>query len=196
MGVFLSPPASRLMKSCLPHARGGVSPSRPPGAYTGQSSPRPWGCFLYPQLCRIGDTVFPTPVGVFPKADDEPLDLLSLPHARGGVSSLLRVNAGAQTSSPRPWGCFLPLRISTIEPIVFPTPVGVFLNSCFMVLSPLSLPHARGGVSNFSGVLGQGFWSSPRPWGCFSKGAATVLLEMVFPTPVGVFRFVREIQPR
>ncbi|SMG65270.1 hypothetical protein BMETH_321_2 [methanotrophic bacterial endosymbiont of Bathymodiolus sp.] len=34
------------MASCLPHARGGVSPVIKSKALDSQSSPRPWGCFF------------------------------------------------------------------------------------------------------------------------------------------------------
>ena len=66
VGVFPARIRLAVELSGLPHARGGVSSA--PGLVdaTGESSPRPWGCFQsqaqgYRQLL-----VFPTPVGVFP----------------------------------------------------------------------------------------------------------------------------------
>ena len=71
--------------------------------------------------------VFPTPVGVFlGQSAGQPLRP-GLPHARGGVSvNHLFLGTDAE-SSPRPWGCFLPLQLAPVSPLVFPTPVGVFL---------------------------------------------------------------------
>ena len=91
--------------------------------------------------------VFPTPVGVFLEEERKKQQPESLPHARGGVSFKYIVRAPADTSSPRPWGCFCVRSSRIFLNPVFPTPVGVFL--AVAVLDPLefSLPHARGGVS-------------------------------------------------
>ena len=73
--------------------------------------------------------------------------LVSLPHARGGVSVFKRFVSIHETSSPRPWGCFLKRLQFRLENEVFPTPVGVFLLDLIGVVMDLGLPHARGGVS-------------------------------------------------
>ena len=70
------------------------------------SSPRPWGCFYAEQMKVIDSLVFPTPVGVFPCGGKPPSGIWSLPHARGGVSSIFGGVDIARQSSPRPWGCF------------------------------------------------------------------------------------------
>ena len=70
---------------------------------------------------------------------------------------------------------------------VFPTPVGVFLMESRISLPPLSLPHARGGVSGSSKRPRKRNGSSPRPWGCFPRRLRRGLRLAVFPTPVGVF---------
>ncbi len=51
----------------------------------------------------------------------------------------------------------------------------------------ISLPHARGGVSEAKIDNDQAIESSPRPWGCFWELAALPPRHSVFPTPVGVF---------
>ncbi len=104
----------------LPHARGGVS-------------------YLIP--------VFPTPVGVFLANKSSNILSIRLPHARGGVSGAALTTAGQKLSSPRPWGCFCYSYLEDVMEIVFPTPVGVFLTGLLFFLGLLSLPHARGGVS-------------------------------------------------
>ena len=138
-------PASR----CLPHARGGVSYRVVPLDQLIQSSPRPWGCFPKTEWTVLDILVFPTPVGVFPISPPASKECISLPHARGGVSSIRRTASHGFSSSPRPWGCFF-LKTRASECIsVFPTPVGVFLNG------------QRGASMRFP--------SSPRPWGCFRQ---------------------------
>ncbi|VGL02048.1 Domain of uncharacterised function (DUF2825) [Klebsiella pneumoniae] len=90
-------------------------------------------------------------------------------------------------SSPRTWGCFPPPRATGATLDVFPTHVGVFLKNMCRPSHPKSLPHARGGVSQFTRRLSGRNMSSPRTWGCF--GSAVLLREPhgVFPTHVGVF---------
>ena len=115
------------MVRCLPHARGGVSPTT--GAQYGveASSPRPWGCFHHVDTVAVDGWVFPTPVGVFlllVMAAEVPG---GLPHARGGVSKGYASLKDVDESSPRPWGCFLRIAAGCQE--------------------PPGLPHARGGVS-------------------------------------------------
>ncbi len=141
VGVFLADPVLVQAVAGLPHARGGVSDagrmlsgiwrSSPKGASrqrVSRSSPRQWGCFLYGPVRRLGDLVFPTPVGVFLSAATRAAPAVSLPHARGGVSLLLAEPAEQAASSPRPWGCFHFIPVKNADHLVFPTPVGVFLS--------------------------------------------------------------------
>ena len=117
------------------------------------------------------------------KRRDEP----SLPHARGGVSSLPLVKVPVGESSPRPWGCFRRACSARATRKVFPTPVGVFLfpPSTFRAIG--CLPHARGGVSHAIQTLPIAARSSPRPWGCFYASRLLYGVAGVVPTPVGVF---------
>ena len=90
----------------LPHARGGVSMLCYCNGSMSESSPRTWGCFW-----RAGDAygaagVFPTHVGVFPMRTSFNTTVLSLPHARGGVSRFATSAGPWRESSPRTWGCF------------------------------------------------------------------------------------------
>ncbi len=93
--------------------------------------------------------------------------MISLPHARGGVSSAGAPAVALPRSSPRPWGCFRGLVTSGLWSVVFPTPVGVFLYSERLPAGTQRLPHARGGVSHAPPSSGFDLRSSPRPWGCF-----------------------------
>ena len=131
--------------------------------------------------------VFPTHVGVFLNWYFSRLVIYRLPHARGGVSDLLICLPLLLQSSPRTWGCFHIIKIREKLASVFPTHVGVFLGFGFGFACFFRLPHARGGVSQFTRRLSGRNMSSPRTWGCF--GSAVLLREPhgVFPTHVGVF---------
>ena len=93
--------------------------------------PTPVGVFRRSCLWGKPVFVFPTPVGVFLAIVTIIRVCVSLPHARGGVSSGLTEVSSQVQSSPRPWGCFL-LDLCWGQGLgVFPTPVGVFLNMEF-----------------------------------------------------------------
>ncbi len=67
VGVFLVRFYKLIVYLSLPHARGGVSRAELRRGFEGASSPRPWGCFPNPVNGKHMVTVFPTPVGVFPR---------------------------------------------------------------------------------------------------------------------------------
>ena len=115
-------------------------------------------------------------------------------------------------SSPRAWGCFLQFcatvhhapglphvrggvstRFSMLSCLsqVFPTCVGVFLNTYVLQCSSDSLPHVRGGVSQCLCAEDACRVSSPRAWGCFLVLIPLMLNQVVFPTCVGVFLMYR-----
>ena len=147
VGVFLIRDVVRLMKSCLPHVRGGVSFMGATRSTSATSSPRAWGCFCTGYLYHSYTEVFPTCVGVFPAHRLSSRETEGLPHVRGGVSGLQMLETAGLGSSPRAWGCFRQARRYRTRPMVFPTCVGVFQL------------HRRMG--------GHGGRSSPRAWGCF-----------------------------
>ena len=151
------------------------------------SSPRPWGCFLALFEADLLYNVFPTPVGVFPPRPTPGTFPLRLPHARGGVSSMISDKRFLTRSSPRPWGCFSQCYTIRASCDVFPTPVGVFRYSVYREPYKARLPHARGGVSGIRWRVADAKASSPRPWGCFHIQLRTGKSIDVFPTPVGVF---------
>ena len=171
------------------------------------SSPRSWGCFYRGALVRLGHEVFPTLVGVFLYDGRLLQPVPSLPHARGGVSPVWSWFYLPGLSSPRSWGCFLAKPRQRSLPHVFPTLVGVFPRSGvggpFRCVFPtlvgvfplrklsisfaISLPHARGGVSQAILKKLECGKSSPRSWGCFRVRACHQVRDGVFPTLVGVF---------
>ena len=187
VGVFLTGPAASAVSSSLPHARGGVSIF--PSFFTlpMRSSPRSWGCFHKEARPPGGDRVFPTLVGVFPPTARWSCWASSLPHARGGVSEKHARRIGYAGSSPRSWGCFHDAATSGECPAVFPTLVGVFLVVSKRTIISVSLPHARGGVSERLGLAVAKVASSPRSWGCFRDALLDAARPFVFPTLVGVF---------
>ena len=169
VGVFLGRYITGSGAGGIPHARGGVSLlTGLPGA--GKSySPRPWGCFCIIRRYTAGWSVFPTPVGVFPTLFIVQLGSHGIPHARGGVSVSRSSGFHLAGYSPRPWGCFHHCWYRPDAELVFPTPVGVFLNRTRLDAGALRY--------------------SPRPWGCFPLCRPGARARWVFPTPVGVFPF-------
>ena len=128
-----------------------------------------WGCFRTRRGPSCLTCVFPTHVGVFPLFTQVSLNLGSLPHACGGVSSLNELIILCLVSSPRMWGCFSRRHSGHFGYGVFPTHVGVFPKGKNCHKKTLRLPHACGGVSQVSLALRTGKLSSPRMWGQFSS---------------------------
>ena len=126
-------------------------------------------------------------MGVFPSTKRWPSLWPRLPHARGGVSTLLWYGETVEPSSPRSWGCFSTGRGRTPTATVFPTLVGVFLVGHSLPHHGQSLPHARGGVSDGRRPSLLAAASSPRSWGCFCGPSWASIYRAVFPTLVGVF---------
>ena len=127
VGVFPGVQKKACSRFCLPHARGGVSETAAVFASAPRSSPRSWGCFSANQCPQGLEDVFPTLVGVFLSRVIWCCPASRLPHARGGVSSLLARCKRPPSSSPRSWGCFPRLPFLPVHVHVFPTLVGVFL---------------------------------------------------------------------
>ena len=178
-----------MIPCCLPHACGGVSLDILTVSVYSQSSPRLWGCFRTANSRISGQSVFPTPVGVFLQAVLAALEPISLPHACGGVSVSELQFVEREMSSPRLWGCFQAYVSDGAHGTVFPTPVGVFLRFTDIAPDTAGLPHACGGVSQFREAFALQRLSSPRLWGCFQSGQGLGGRGAVFPTPVGVFPF-------
>ena len=116
-----------------------------------------------------------------------------LPHVRGGVSLSSPFKSLCKLSSPRSWGCFLYWSLVPYPLLVFPTFVGVFLSNCLSDKDHFSLPHVRGGVSSPLSSSSSSISSSPRSWGCFCGGKGAVCPWRVFPTSVGVFLYLKQL---
>ena len=156
-------------------------------AFLTGSSPRAWGCFCTPHMTVFRTPVFPTCVGVF-LADSHTInDMTGLPHVRGGVSLFHPKGHLVGVSSPRAWGCFHSTAGVLPDIFVFPTCVGVFPPHPQGAGFLQSLPHVRGGVSEWQDAFEFWHMSSPRAWGCFRDTRARGYESIVFPTCVGVF---------
>ena len=151
----------------LPHACGGVSNSNVTRMQPTESSPCLWGCFSAGHPVLGCNFVFPMLVGVFLATFFGKKRHLRLPHACGGVSSILDFLVCFELSSPCLWGCFCAAVSDTFARDVFPMLVGVF--PCVQVrkVTGGSLPHACGGVSHRIRVTVTDEMSSPCLWGCF-----------------------------
>ncbi len=187
VGVFLLGKTLASFKSCLPHARGGVSFNGDNRQLLAESSPCTWGCFFCRLYRRHKMQVFPMHVGVFPSDATHRTVTDGLPHARGGVSKFEREVQQLRRSSPCTWGCFWSHVGMTYNGEVFPMHVGVFPRDSGVTLRSCCLPHARGGVSKSRDLLLLSRLSSPCTWGCFCRLNLPVQRIYVFPMHVGVF---------
>ena len=187
VGVFLKRITNIFDQIGLPHACGGVSVQVRACSAPEPSSPRMWGCFYSTVVNMANRKVFPTHVGVFPSQFAWRFRWECLPHACGGVSSILSYLWEYFMSSPRMWGCFRDPHARLGTENVFPTHVGVFPAGSSGRKPVAGLPHACGGVSLEDRGIEPEAMSSPRMWGCFWIWKKSKTDRIVFPTHVGVF---------
>ena len=109
------------------------------------------------------------------------------PHAGGDVSIGFPQRLRGQAFSPRRWGCFFDDVECEVLFRVFPTQVGMFLESSMKYLFADRFPHAGGDVSVDSESDLKISKFSPRRWGCFSNSLLIIASMSVFPTQVGMF---------
>ena len=139
------------------------------------------------RIHRQDSPVFSTLVEVFLGAAYIFDQFISLLHARGGVSCHFSHSLELTGSSPRSWRCFYYPDCDPLHQKVFSTLVEVFLNFISFLQLPLSLLHARGGVSACSESATSLALSSPRSWRCFHFSESFHLFKIVFSTLVEVF---------
>ena len=106
VGMFLNLKAVADDIYGLPHGRGDVSAAPSLRSSEPSSSPRAWGCFYSGLLCRFGEYVFPTGVGMFLTSHVKTSVSCCLPHGCGDVSTVDDYIAKLEQFSPRAWGCF------------------------------------------------------------------------------------------
>ena len=87
---------------------------------------------------KVSGQGFPTRVGVFLNAIVTPGAISRLPHVRGGVSQHIFEMVGQKRSSPRTWGCFPDTQRQFHRSQVFPTHVGCFCQSFYLMKEPIT----------------------------------------------------------
>ena len=185
--MFPSGLESKSGQPSLPHGRGDVSKEVHEKSASRKSSPRAWGCFHQSKFSGRWFRVFPTGVGMFLDALNKATKETSLPHGRGDVSKKVSPYVVVFRSSPRAWGCFRRRNRACPWGFVFPTGVGMFLDTLTLKGDPTGLPHGRGDVSKAEMTHALSVASSPRAWGCFPLGLRQEAFRGVFPTGVGMF---------
>ena len=186
-GVFPLLRPCRASSAGLPRASGGVSFVGVSCVEMLRSSPRKRGCFPDALgLLWLAD-VFPAQAGVFLIRFGLLNDLIGLPRASGGVSTVISLARLLARSSPRKRGCFAHVLVVHDENPVFPAQAGVFPHRTHRPAGRKGLPRASGGVSAASLGLTRGIWSSPRKRGCFYGVIVRLALRKVFPAQAGVF---------
>jgi len=150
----------------LPHTRGGVPVHACGDKGNRRSSPHTWGCPYLDKRDAWRTKLFPTHVGVSPHTAGVLPFWDALPHTRGGVPFSHSVGVNVLYSSPHTWGC--PYIVSHIREAnnLFPTHVGVSLIKIDGAVTPITLPHTRGGVPRQIAIYTRFINSSPHTWGC------------------------------
>ena len=105
-GVFPNPQRGCRLFRPLPRARGGISAIRLPYNPEVSSSPRTRGYFLPRPMRQASRRLFPAHAGVFLDRTNTRIHLLTLPRARGGISTGWRRLRCLGISSPRTRGYF------------------------------------------------------------------------------------------
>ena len=144
MGVFPGLLSAPWLSTGLPHVRGGVSQTGWADIDSLLSSPRAWGCFHFCVGACYHLQVFPTCVGVFLAPPARMPFKMCLPHVRGGVSPVRIEGDPDLRSSPRAWGCFFRRYASGQYTAVFPTCVGVFLQTVIKLVLAAVFPTCVG----------------------------------------------------
>ncbi len=116
--------------------------------------------------------------------------LKGFPHARGDGPPWGAVAKNGMMFSPRPWGWSATASAYATISNVFPTPVGMVRILIIDGCVGAGFPHARGdGPAAMTRTMATGQFS-PRPWGWSAKGSDGNNIAGVFPTPVGMVRFL------
>src|SRR5579871_1672866 len=115
---------------------------------------------------------------------------MSFPHGRGGVPKFRIACARFSAFSPRAWGCTVTTIESDLTTAVFPTGVGVYRVAGGVISATVRFPHGRGGVPCGSRGASSVLSFSPRAWGCTEIAQEEGPPLYVFPTGVGVYRYV------
>ena len=171
-----------------PHARGDVPLTSRSRRSRPGFSPRPWGCSVHPWGRGVSPRLLPTPVGMFRIPSSNVSSSKTSPHARGDVPKGQAAVFADDTFSPRPWGCSLIPIDATSDPRLLPTPVGMFLLPVLQNCRTLPSPHARGDVPAIPFIDRMNNDFSPRPWGCSVVLHVRARVDVLLPTPVGMFR--------
>ncbi len=194
VGMFRTVVAAFFRLGCFPHPRGDVPPRREDIDSGKLFSPPAWGCSVDTNGSNSVFNVFPTRVGMFRLSAKRGHLASCFPHPRGDVPLGGAEPRGRAKFSPPAWGCsgFAPLRALSVE--VFPTRVGMFRLIKWPGMRDGGFPHPRGDVPFMPFLSANVVLFSPPAWGCSEYfGVGTITLS-VFPTRVGMFRFLYVIQ--
>ena len=188
MGMVRNPPYEPIPLGGFPHARGDGPQQYRPFFIPHTFSPRPWGWSVEWQCQGMGNKVFPTPVGMVRAMRPRRSLPRSFPHARGD-GPVPGFNSGEWLEfSPRPWGWSVSGNSPLTDQVVFPTPVGMVLESYSTTASNSSFPHAGGVGPYHTPVAIKCKPFPPGPWGWSEPPLFTSPEPDVFPTPVGMVR--------
>ena len=175
---------------CVPHRRGdGPSLDQCFPVKLG-CSPQAWGWPARPSLEQNQRGVFPTGVGMARNPALRPRSATGVPHRRGDGpfrSGPLTCNA---LCSPQAWGWPGGAVMDLGWWVVFPTGVGMARSRFLICNSSMCVPHRRGDGPPFNHLPILLNKCSPQAWGWPGFMGAVNNVSVVFPTGVGMARFL------
>ncbi len=149
-------------------------------------SPHAWGWTSSGRSCCCGRCVFPTRVGVDLYARRMFAPAASFPHTRGGGPMGPALDRLMTAFSPHAWGWTVDVSGVKTKSDVFPTRVGVDRFHQSASRGKLCFPHTRGGGPGIPTRLAGLVMFSPHAWGWTTPPDEGRMVEIVFPTRVGV----------
>ena len=153
-------------------------------------SPHAWGwTYVWSLICYVS-AVFPTRVGVDRTRWYVIVDEPGFPHTRGGGPATAASTAKNAQFSPHAWGWTGSNTALHGLGCVFPTRVGVDLSGTCKCQMSMCFPHTRGGGPPLLLIDMPQIKFSPHAWGWTSKCLNNPSIHGVFPTRVGVDRWL------
>ena len=174
----------------VPHRRGDGPRSTMPTTPCGLCSPQAWGWPVARRATAATSCVFPTGVGMARGPTSSRPIILCVPHRRGDGPSPDTLNSVRHTCSPQAWGWPAQREHLAREHQVFPTGVGMARSRSAARKCWSCVPHRRGdGPANHERLTRDDL-CSPQAWGWPAVSDFERAHAFVFPTGVGMARWV------
>ena len=177
---------------CFPHMRGDGPESGTLTIRAGAFSPHAWGWSEIRDELAGKNDVFPTCVGMV-RLSCTPLRIeRRFPHMRGDGPRLELVLFRVRVFSPHAWGWSEHIIRACCTALVFPTCVGMVRQTVARDGCTGGFPHMRGDGPGSFIPASLNYPFSPHAWGWSALDASKKARLAVFPTCVGMVRYISE----